>query len=97
VVDDAERLIAEALRAQAARTPLPSAEPTEINAAPGLGLAGSGYGLLSGSDLPPAPRRAEPTYRIAEEPGQVSAVLILALALLLGLASGAVVGLMTLL
>src|SRR2546430_569783 len=50
-MEDPERVIAEALRAQAARTPLPSAEATQVNAAPGLGLAGSGYGLLSGSDL----------------------------------------------
>ncbi len=81
--DDPEKLLADALRAKATRAP---ADTSPV-----------GYGLLSGSDLPPAPRRAEPTYRIAEEPSQVSAVLILALALLLGLASGAVVGLMTLL
>jgi hypothetical protein len=120
-VDDPERVIAEALRAQAARTPLPSSsvepaavpagspvessgEATQINAAPGLGLAGSGYGLLSGNDLgltlpPSAPAattlasetsRIEPTRRV---PGW--AILLLALAL--GLAAGALVGLVTLL
>jgi hypothetical protein len=102
-VDDAERLIAEALRAQAARTPLPSAETTQRNAAPGLGLAGSGYGLLSGSDLPLA-RPVETarvgggtTTRRIEPPPRASAAAILLLALMLGLAAGAVVGLLTLL
>jgi len=103
VADDPERLIAEALRAQAARTPLPSAQPTEINAAPGLGLAGSGYGLLSGSDLPLA--LPVPTARLGPEPGtsriepppRVPAAAILILAVVLGLAAGAVVGLLSLL
>jgi hypothetical protein len=103
-MEDQERVIAEALRAQAARTPLPSSEATQINAAPGLGLAGSGYGLLSGNDLgltlpPSAPssstlasetNRLQPARRI---PGGA----ILLLALVLGLAAGAVVGLVTLL
>jgi hypothetical protein len=109
-VEDPERVIAEALRAQAARTPLPSssvesAEATQINAAPGLGLAGSGYGLLSGNDLglttlppsaPSAETLASETSRI-EPPRRIPGWSILLLALLLGLAAGAVVGLVTLL
>jgi hypothetical protein len=103
-MEDPERVIAEALRAQAARTPLPSAEATQVNAAPGLGLAGTGYGLLSGSDL----ALSLPTVR--DEPGtvaaetrrveaerRVSVPAILVLAIVLGLAAGAVVGLVTLL
>lgn len=83
--DDPEKLLAEALRAQATRAP---ADTSPV-----------GYGLLSGSDLP-AFRHADPgetTRRIhPPRPGQVPASLILLLALLLGLASGAVVGLLTL-
>lgn len=82
--EDPEKLLAEALRAQATRAP---ADTSPV-----------GYGLLSGSDLPPTLRPPETTHRIVEEePRQVSAILILLLALLLGLAAGAVVGLMTLL
>lgn len=81
--DDPEKMLADALRAQATRAP---ADTSPV-----------GYGLLSGSDLPPALRPPETTQRIVEDPPQVSAVLILLLALLLGLAAGAVVGLMTLL
>lgn len=81
--DDPEKLLADALRAQATRAP---ADTSPV-----------GYGLLSGSDLPPALRRPDPTDRITVQPSQISAVLILLLALLLGLASGAVIGLMTLL
>jgi hypothetical protein len=99
--DDPERLIAEALRAQAAQTPMPSAESTQINAAPGLGLAGSGYGLLSGTDLP---RRPASTARLADGqtgridvPRRAPVAAILLLAVVLGLAAGAVVGLLTLL
>jgi hypothetical protein len=103
-VEDPERVIAEALRAQAARTPLPSAEATQVNAAPGMGLAGSGYGLLSGSDLalslPTAPiespTEAVGTRRMPAE-RRVSVGAILLLAVVLGLAAGAVVGLVTLL
>jgi hypothetical protein len=84
--DDPERLLAEALRAQAIRAP---ADTPQV-----------GYGLLSGSEFkaltPPAPA-TEATTRTAEEPKQLPAALILALSLLLGLASGAVVGLLTLL
>jgi hypothetical protein len=81
--DDPEKLLSEALRAQATRAP---ADTSPV-----------GYGLLSGSDLPPALHPPEPTHRIVEPPAQVPAILILVLALLLGLAAGAVVGLMTLL
>jgi hypothetical protein len=102
VADDPEQLIAQALRAQAARTPLPTSEATQVNAAPGLGLAGSGYGLLSGRDLAPAAPvetarvRAGTTSRI-EPPRRVPVVAVLVLAVVLGLAAGAVVGLLTLL
>jgi hypothetical protein len=86
--DDPEKLLADALRAQARQAP---ADTSPV-----------GYGLLSGSDLPPARPRGEDvtTTRVAEEleePRQVPTLLILLLALLLGLASGAVVGLLTLL
>ena len=81
--DDPEKLLSEALRAQATRA---QADTSPV-----------GYGLLSGSDLPTALRPPDTTHRVVEEPSQVSAILILLLALLLGLAAGAVVGLMTLL
>jgi len=80
--EDPEKLLAEALRAQATRAP---ADTSPV-----------GYGLLSGSDLPPALRPPEPTERIAEEPRPVPVVLVLLLSLLLGLAAGAIVGLLTL-
>lgn len=81
--DDPERLLAEALRAQAVRAP---ADTSPV-----------GYGLLSGDDaLPVAAPSEDSTVRISG-PAKVSASLVLLLALLLGLASGAVVGLLTLL
>lgn len=86
---DPERLLAEALRAQATRAP---SETSPV-----------GYGLLSGSEFgglapaTPAAPASEATTRLAEEPKQIPALLILLLALLLGLAAGAVVGLLTLL
>jgi hypothetical protein len=103
-MEDPERVISEALRAQAARTPLPSAEATQVNAAPGFGLAGTGYGLLSGSDLAlslptspiDSPTEASATRRIEPE-RRVSPAAILILAIVLGFAAGAVVGLVTLL
>jgi hypothetical protein len=86
--DDPERLLSEALRAQAVRAPAPAETPQV------------GYGLLSGSEFPalasPAPA-ADDTTRLAETAKQIPAVLILLLSLLLGLAAGAVVGLVTLL
>ncbi len=85
--EDPERLLSEALRAQATRAP---ADTTPV-----------GYGLLSGSDvkvpLPKVPPPVETTTRIEEPPRQAPAGLIMLLALLLGLAAGAVVGLLTLL
>jgi hypothetical protein len=118
-MEDPERVIAEALRAQAARTPLPSAAPadaatassaasaeaTQMNAAPGFGLAGTGYGLLSGSDLalslPTMPGEsgtvAAATRQLEPPERRVSVPAILLLAIVLGLAAGAVVGLVTLL
>lgn len=103
--EDPEELLAQALRAHVARTPMPA--PADDRTSAGLG----GYGLLSGSDVAgplPAPDpetvRHGPetavdasvlTSRLPAEP-RVSAWLILLLALLLGLAAGAVVGLLTL-
>jgi hypothetical protein len=84
--DDPERLLSEALRAQATRAPA-DASPV-------------GYGLLSGSEfsgLTPAAPANETTTKLAETPRQIPAVLILLLSLVLGLAAGAVVGLLTLL
>lgn len=83
---DPERLLKEALRAQAAHAPVsPPTGPI------------TGYGLLSGSDLPLAPLPpAEVTARLAE-PEPPRAWWVLGLAVMLGLAAGAVVGLLTLL
>ena len=84
--DDPERLLSEALRAQAIRAP---ADTPQV-----------GYGLLSGSEFPalaPPAQDTEATTRLAETPKPIPAVLILLLSLLLGLATGAVVGLVTLL
>lgn len=133
VTDDPERLVAEALRAHASRTPLPATPtdsattssptasatnaptkaPTKAPAkAPApersedAGPVRGGYGLLSGSGVSMPPRRPEPTVRdptSAEETNRleqragVAVGWILLLALLLGLAAGAVVGLVTLL
>ena len=107
MTDDPERLLAEALRAQAARTPLPRAEVTQGTSTPPGGY--SGYGLLSGSDVGPAliapPVHQEftvaagtvrSTSRI-EPRRRVPVLAILLLAVVLGLAAGAVAGLLTLL
>jgi len=92
--------VAEALRAHAARTPLPEREHTEST-----GAILGGYGLLSGSSVampaadPPTirvPLPADHTTRI-EPAGQVAVGWVIMLAVLLGLATGAVVGLLTLL
>jgi hypothetical protein len=85
VTDDPERLLAEALRAQAARAPR-AEQPPE----PAL-LSGSD--LISGTDLRHRP--AEPTERLPAEP--TPALWVIGVALLLGLAAGAVVGFLTLL
>ncbi|WP_436492840.1 hypothetical protein [Actinokineospora sp. HUAS TT18] len=79
---DPERLLTEALRAQAARTPLSEAPTVH------------GFGLLSGSDLPLV-AQAEPTARFEQDaPAKVWWVLLVAV--LLGLAAGSLVGLLTL-
>ncbi len=84
---DPERLLTEALRAQAARTPLPEA----------TGPIGA-YGLLSGSDLPLAALAVgETTTRIALPEPPPRAWWVLGLAVLLGLAAGTLTGLLTLL
>lgn len=80
--DDPEKLLSEALRAQATRAPADTAPV--------------GFGLLSGSDLPPALRPPEEAAEVAEPPRPVPVGLVLLLALVLGLAAGAVVGLLTL-
>lgn len=83
VTDDPERLLAEALRAQAAQAPRAGGpEPALL----------SGADLFSGADLEPRP--VERTEQLAQEP--TPALWVLAVALLLGLAAGAVVGLATL-
>lgn len=95
--EDPERLLAEALRLQAARTPIDASTTS-----PRFG----GYGLLSGSEhglTLPVP--AEPTVGIQPRAEQIRPIdpvrrlavgWILLLAVLLGLATGAVVGLVTL-
>ncbi|HVW45052.1 MAG TPA: hypothetical protein VHC18_27260 [Amycolatopsis sp.] len=98
---DPERLLAEALRAQARSAPAP--EPPAPSPKDSLPPR---YGLLSGADgaaldreraalEPPTARevRSEPKRRA----GPVPAYWILLLAVLLGLATGAVIGLITLL
>jgi hypothetical protein len=99
VTDDPERLVAEALRAHAARTPLPAREQTG-----GTGPVLGGYSLLSGSEMAPlaedpptiqVPRPPDRTSRLEPEP-RVAVGWVVLLALLLGLAAGTVVGLLTL-
>ncbi|MGX7823933.1 hypothetical protein ACTG9Q_02455 [Actinokineospora sp. 24-640] len=80
---DPERLLAEALRAQAAQAPRAEA--------PAFGLL-SGSEFHNGHDL--APRPVEVTERLEER--SAPSWWVLAVALLLGLAAGAVVGLLTL-
>ena len=116
---DPERLLAEALRAQAASTPLPPAGPPPVEAqaeepgTEGLGgearlvelLSGAGHGLLSGRDpstmdVPyvgvPADRTG-PVVTTALEPSrpQLAWWWMLLLAIVLGLACGAVAGIVT--
>lgn len=110
--DDPERLLAEALRAQAAqKTPAtqPPAEPDEPTERTELDPAAvSGYGLLSGGQhlgytqpedteqVDPARGRAGQTATLRPQ-RRVGVGWILLLAIALGLAAGAVVGLVTLL
>ncbi|MBC6446764.1 hypothetical protein [Actinokineospora xionganensis] len=84
MTDDPERLLAEALRAQAARTPLSESATSPV----------AQFGLLSGSDLPLI-AQPEPTTRL--EPDTRPRVgWVLLIAVLLGLAAGSLVGLLTL-
>jgi len=113
VSDDPERLVAEALREHAARTPLPAPEPATEQASrqepeqtgEAGTVLGAGYGLFSGSEMVPppveyptiqVPRPPERTSRLEPE-SRVAVGWVVLLALLLGLAAGAVVGLLTLL
>ncbi len=108
--EDPEQLIAQALRAHVARTPMPA--PTDDRTtAHQSGQQLGGFGLLSGSDVASPLPTPDPetvgsgpatatdasvlTSRLATEP-RVPAALVLLLAVLLGLAAGAVVGLLTL-
>lgn len=102
--EDPERLLTEALRAQARHAP--AARPS-VDAAPVVETPG-GYGLLSGAgagslereraalDEAPAPSPAVQAPA-PEATGLPSARWILLLAALLGLAAGSVIGLLTLL
>jgi hypothetical protein len=95
---DPERLLAEALRAQAVRAPVQSTGP--VTPVPPLSLlSGTDY-LLSGRvsetiSFPTGPVAAPTTTRLPAAPRQVSAWWIVLLAVLLGLAAGAVVGLIS--
>ena len=108
---DPERLLAQALRAQAASTPLPPAGPL-----PGEGtggdaglvelLSGAGHGLISGRepstvDVPYAGvsgERTGPVTTTALEPDrpQLAWWWMLLLAIALGVACGAIAGIVTL-
>lgn len=107
VNDDPERLVAEALRAQAARTPLPATDlgPVPPPGGPSHG-SGDGRGQISGNELDRIDHSADldaTTSQLGEADageGVVSSTnlgLIALFAVLLGLAAGAVVGLVTLL
>jgi hypothetical protein len=102
-LQDPERLLAEALRAQA-RT-APPGTPRAPESPPVTGLPPQ-YGLLSGTDggalereraalEPPTVRH--PAVKAKLPSGPLPAYWILLLAVLLGLATGAVIGLITLL
>ncbi|UJW33933.1 hypothetical protein L3Q67_09275 [Saccharothrix sp. AJ9571] len=117
--EDPERLLAEALRAQAVRAPQPARPPEAVEEPPTAHLAKpafpapAGYGLLSGADAgslereraalepapSPAPAADHPVAATRQEtgPAPVAARWVLLLAVLLGLAAGAVAGLLTLL
>lgn len=102
---DPERLLAEALRAQAVRAPMPdrSAE-TSTGSSDLLRLfsgADSRYELISGQDvyddLPPPPAANSGYTARLQQAAPLSVWWIVLLAVLLGLAAGAVVGLVTVL
>lgn len=104
---DPERLLAEALRAQAVRAPMPAPGTPPPDSEPVLPLL-TGNELLSGhtpdTEAVPTATVARPaavtdaryTARLAS-PAPLSVWWIVTLALLLGLASGAVVGLISVL
>lgn len=120
---DPERLLAEALRAQAASTPLPPTGPppgpaAEESAASEQGtegtdgarlvelLSGAGHGLLSGRDpgtvnvpytgVPTGRTGPAGTTRLDPDRPQLAWWWMLLLAIALGLACGAVAGVLTL-
>jgi hypothetical protein len=126
-MEDSERLLADALRAQAASAPVPPPAPQDGGATAtgqsGIGPApaasepvghevaglGPGYGLISGAgvDGPPDPlvtgAGGQPVEETAPAPAApvppsrpLAAGWVLLLAVLLGLAAGAVAGLITL-
>jgi hypothetical protein len=93
---DPERLLAEALRAQAVRAPVQSTGA--VTPEQPLKLLSGTDQLLSGrvSETVSFPTGTAPdTTRLAAAPRQVSAWWIVLLAVLLGLAAGAVVGLIS--
>ncbi|HVV09671.1 hypothetical protein [Amycolatopsis sp.] len=104
-LQDPERLLAEALKAQARSAPPPDHAATAGNQAAGSQLPPQ-YGLLSGADgsalarehaalEPPTVRH--PVPKAKPSPAGLPVYWILVLAVLLGLATGAVIGLITLL
>jgi hypothetical protein len=104
---DPERLLAEALRAQAVRAPRaePATQPPPDSDPVLKLLSGTDaqHGLLSGraSDtvgVPPVPQAQQHyTAQLPRSPALLSAWWIVLLAVLLGLAAGAVVGLVSVL
>jgi hypothetical protein len=91
---DPERLLAQALRAQAVRAPrtdpVPAGEPV---------LLSGGDSLLSGRSIeqPTAVTDSQYTAQLRSRPAPLSVWWIVLLAILLGLAAGAVVGLVSVL
>jgi hypothetical protein len=106
---DPERLLAEALRAQAVRAPLPDRSAESSTGSSDLMRLFSGsesqYALLSGQDSygfeqPTSVPDSGYTTRLARTPpppAPLSVWWIVLLAVLLGMAAGAVVGLVTVL
>lgn len=97
---DPERLLAEALRAQAVRAPVPQQEPGSSDSLMGV-LADRPYGLLSGQsyriEQPTSVQLRQPYVDEPPVARPISVAWIVALAILLGLAAGAVTGLASLL